>query len=77
MSNINKFQGRSEQYFKIPTGEVIDPNILSLELYKIEVMNSLLVSAHTMGGREDDIEGIAFILEGLIYQAQELAYKGS
>ena len=69
--NSKYLKGLPEQYFTIPKGEKVDSNTLGLALYKIEVMVDLLIQNES--SNTEMAEGISFILEGMIYQAKELA----
>lgn len=64
-------KGLPEQYFTIPEGEKVDFNVLGSALYRIEVMVDLLIQNESSDA--EMAEGISFILEGMVYQAKELA----
>ena len=62
-----------EQYFTIPKDEKVDPNALGLAIYRIEVAVEALVSLEYSGYSERKVQDLAFLLEGLVYQAKQLA----
>jgi len=64
----NYLKSLPEQYFSVPKGQKVHPNVLDLALQRIEVMVNLLTIIPP-----DSDDDIAYILEGMIYQAQEMA----
>lgn len=64
-------KGLPEQYFTIPKGEKVDPDMLSIQLQRIDAMVDLFLAGD--GVDSDKVQDIAFILEGMIYQAREMA----
>ena len=64
-------KGTPEQYFSVPNGEKVDVNSLYISLERINVMIDLLITDEAEGtGRTMNI---AFILQGMIYQAKKMA----
>ena len=64
-----------EQYFTIPESEKINPEVLAATLSRIDTMVSLLINLEESAVYQKEVQGIGFILEGMIYQAKELAFK--
>ena len=64
-----------EQYFTIPKGEKVDPDVLAVTLSRIGTMVDLLVNLEESAYYQNEAQGIGFILEGMVYQAKELAFK--
>ncbi|MCU7837086.1 MAG: hypothetical protein KZQ83_17805 [gamma proteobacterium symbiont of Taylorina sp.] len=72
-SNEHLKDGLPEKYFTIPKGETIDPNILGVAMSRIETVVEVLVCLESSGDSEDKASDLIFLLEGLVYQAKELA----
>lgn len=71
--NSKYLKGSPEQYFTIPKGETVDSNTLGVAMGRIETVVDLLVSLEYAGYSKEKVSDIAFLLEGLVYQAKELA----
>lgn len=64
-------KGLPEQYFTIPNGDKVDVNALYVSLERISIMIDLLITDQSEGTGHS--MNIAFTLEGMIYQAKEMA----
>ncbi|MCU7940633.1 MAG: hypothetical protein KZQ64_07280 [gamma proteobacterium symbiont of Bathyaustriella thionipta] len=72
-SDSEYIKGLPEQYFTIPKDKKVDLNTLGIAIYRIEIMVDRLVALEYEGKSNDTVQDIAFVLEGLVYQAKELA----
>lgn len=72
MSNKN-LDGLPEQYFNIPKGETINPNVLGVAMERIDTVVEALVLLEYSGDNKEQSSDLIFLLEGLVYQAKELA----
>ena len=71
--NSKHLKTTPEKYFDIPKGEKVDVSILLIQLERIDTMIELLIESENEGAEQS--LNIAFILEGMVYQAKELAFK--
>ena len=66
-------KGLPEHYFTIPESETVDPDTLSILLDRIDTMVDIFLRNDGHDIDKEATLSIAFILEGMIYQAKEMA----